>query len=73
MKNIFRKLYRKLFNPNTGSFIEKVIYPYKGKYKVGFALYREYVYFGIPGHALIGAYLTEEEAMSEKKKFDESI
>jgi hypothetical protein len=68
-----KKLFRKLFNTNTGSFITGVIYWYNGEDKVGYALYREYVYFGIPGHTLIGLYLTKDEAISAKKKFDESI
>jgi hypothetical protein len=50
------KMLKKIFNTNTGYFIKKVTYDFRGNYEIGYVLCKGYVIFGIPGYDVIGVY-----------------
>ncbi len=53
MKNLFKRL----FNTNTGYFLESCVYKYEGKYYIGYFLRKGYRLFGISGHDTIDSFL----------------
>ena len=57
-----KKLFSKIFNSDTGSFIEEVVYFYEGKPLIGYVVYRGYIMFGLCGHDTLGVFLTRDEA-----------
>lgn len=58
MKNIFKKL----FNLNTGYFINEVSYFYEGRTYIGYVLCKGYVLFGIPGYDKIDCFVDKSDA-----------
>ena len=63
-----RKIFKKIFNTNTGYFIKEISFPYKGIRAVGYVLCKGYIMFGIPGYDRIGVYLDKQEAL---QRFDQ--
>lgn len=62
-----RKIFKNIFNSNTGYFIKEISYSYKGIHAVGYVLCKGYIMFGIPGYDRIGVYLDKQEAL---QRFD---
>jgi hypothetical protein len=58
------KLIKKLFNSNTGYFLNSHTYYYKEKEEIGYILCRGYVMFGIPGYKRITMFTNKLDAQS---------
>ena len=55
---------KKLFNLNTGYFLNPHTYYYKGEEEIGYILCRGYVMFGIPGYKRISVFTNKLDAQS---------
>ena len=60
-----RKLFKKLFNTNTGYFLKSVVYFYEGKAQIGYILCKGYILFGISGYDRINYFVDKEAANKE--------
>lgn len=69
MKKI-KSLFKKVFNTNTGYFIQTHLYFYGGKPAVGYVLCKGYIMFGIPGYDRIGVFVDKAEAKEAKVKLE---
>jgi hypothetical protein len=72
MKNSIKKFFKKIFNSNTGYFIESITYVYNDRIEIGYVLYRGYIMFGISGHTRINVYVNKIDAESDMKKLSET-
>jgi len=59
-----RKIIKKLFNTNTGYFLESIPYYYEGEQYIGYVVRRGYIMFGIPGHTKVSIFLNKSDAES---------
>ena len=57
-----KKLFSKIFNLNTGTFIKELVYYYEGKAYVGYIVCRGYILFGLFGYDRLEYCLTKKEA-----------
>ena len=57
-----KKIFKKLFNLNTGYFINQVPYDYEGKTYTGYIVCQRYVLFGIPGYDRVGFFVDKDDA-----------
>lgn len=53
---------RRIFNSNTGYFLNHHTYHYKGEEEIGYILCRGYVMFGIPGYKKLSIFTNKSEA-----------
>ena len=60
---------KKLFNSNTGYFINTLTYFYKGKVEIGYILCKGYIMFGITGYSRLNVFVDKSEAESALNTF----
>lgn len=68
-----KKLIKKLFNLNTGYFLNTHPYYYKGEKEIGYSLCRGYIMFGIPGYKRINIFTNKLDAHSALNTFKKEI
>jgi hypothetical protein len=67
-QNKVRKMFKKIFNTNTGYFIKTIVYFYKENSSIGYVLCKGYLMFGIPGYDVVNIYTDEAEAKEAQAK-----
>jgi hypothetical protein len=53
---------KKLFNSNTGYFLNTQTYYYKGNFEIGYILCKGYKIFGIHGYRRLNVFVDKNEA-----------
>lgn len=57
-----KKIFKKIFNLNTGYFVNPVPYDWEGKTYTGYTVCQGYILFGIPGYSRVGFFVDKEDA-----------
>lgn len=65
---ILMKIFKWLFNENTGFFINSIPYDYDGKTYIGFVICQGFRFFGILGYTRISHCVDKEEVNKEIKR-----
>ena len=65
---LLKTLLGKLFNTNTGYWIETRLYQYNGKVEIGYVIYKGFVMFGISGKDKVNVYVDLKEAKETLEK-----
>jgi hypothetical protein len=60
---------KKLFNTNTGYFLNTLTYFYNGKVETGYILCKGYIMFGIPGYSRLNVFVDKNEAEAALNTF----
>jgi hypothetical protein len=55
-------MFKKIFNFNTGYFINETLYWYNGKLEIGYVLCKGYILFGLFGYDRINVFVDKTEA-----------
>ena len=64
---------KKLFNSNTGYFLNTHVYDYQGKPQIGYVLCKGYIMFGIPGYDRLGVFIDKDEAETALNNLQKSV
>lgn len=69
-----KRLFKKLFNFNTGLFINEVTYFHSpdATYYTGYVVCQGFVLFGIPGYDRVGHFVDKEDAVEHMEAWSSS-
>lgn len=66
-----KKLFKSLFNLNTGFFIKECLYTASGRPHVGYVLCKGFKLFGIRGYDRIDVFIDKSDALYFKRRLEE--